>query len=293
MSEQEGVAKLIQEIPKDYQNIKNPEDIPWFVKELTNIKPDARDLFENYCKIPSEDVVPHIKQIRDKAFKVYPYPCLGHWGFLDLSISQSPKYDEILQRVKNGDNYLDLGCCFGQDIRKLVHDGAPSEHTFGSDLQKDFMDLGYDLFLDKSTLKTTFIPANIFEEGTGLMQLVSKIDIVHAASFFHLFDWPEQVQIAKRLVTILKAKPGSLVVGRQIGHTDSGELARQIESSKSRFRHNEASFARMWKEVGEATGTDWLVDAHLEAEDLGKKSNFKYNFIPAGTRWLRFTVCRL
>lgn len=29
-------------------------------------------------------------------------------------------YPEILQRVKDGQKLLDLGCCFGQDERRLV-----------------------------------------------------------------------------------------------------------------------------------------------------------------------------
>ncbi|ORY13132.1 hypothetical protein BCR34DRAFT_623932 [Clohesyomyces aquaticus] len=271
----------------------NPEDIPWFRKELTDLKPPARDLLENYCKIPSDDVIPHVKEVRDKAFGIYPYPCLGHWAFLDLSVSKLSEYDEILQRLKDGDKYLDIGCCVGQDIRKLVFDGAPSENTFGSDLQQGFLDIGYDLFLDKLTLKTTFIAANIFAEDSDLEQLDGKIDIAHAASFFHLFNREEQIQVAKRLVTILKPKPGSLLVGRMLGSTVAGDLVDSKNSQKRRFRHNEESWAKLWKEVGQATASEWKVDSQLEGEDLGKLSDFIYAFIPEGTRWFSFTVRRL
>lgn len=34
------------------------------------------------------------------------------------------QYPEVLERIKNGDQYLDIGCCVGQDIRKLVSDLA-------------------------------------------------------------------------------------------------------------------------------------------------------------------------
>jgi len=45
-------------------NSKKPEDLPWFRSELTEdmIDSTARELFENYCKIPPADVIPHIKQ---------------------------------------------------------------------------------------------------------------------------------------------------------------------------------------------------------------------------------------
>lgn len=48
--------------------------------------------------------------------------------FLQLNISLSPVYDEVLFRLKKDEKLLDLGCCFGQDIRKLVQDGVPSQN---------------------------------------------------------------------------------------------------------------------------------------------------------------------
>jgi hypothetical protein len=89
--------------------------------------------------------------------------------------------------MQSGATFLDLGCCVAQDLRKLVYDGAPSKNTYGSDLQADFMNIGYDLFLDKDTLGTTFIAADIFDESekSGLKVLEGTVDIIHAAFFFH------------------------------------------------------------------------------------------------------------
>jgi hypothetical protein len=35
----------------------------WFVKELKSIKPEASELFENYSKIPTENIISHITEI--------------------------------------------------------------------------------------------------------------------------------------------------------------------------------------------------------------------------------------
>src|SRR5690242_15576227 len=119
----------------------------------------------------------------------FPYPCLGHWGFLNLNIQKSDAYGEVLRRIKNGEQYLDIGCCMGQDIRKLVYDGAHSENIYASDLQGQFWDIGYEMFLDQQSLKATFVEADVFDDKSGLQELTGKFDIVHAASFFHLFEW--------------------------------------------------------------------------------------------------------
>lgn len=55
-------------------------------------------------------------------------------------------YPEVLERVKHGEKFLDLGCCFGQELRQLVADGAPSANTYGSDLWGGFFSVGYLAF---------------------------------------------------------------------------------------------------------------------------------------------------
>jgi len=42
------------------------------------------------------------------------------YHFLDLSIMTTPHYKQIIDRVKGGEKFLDLGCCFGQEVRQLV-----------------------------------------------------------------------------------------------------------------------------------------------------------------------------
>jgi hypothetical protein len=93
----------------------------------------ARRLLETYSKISSDEIEKHVYAIvcplppfhrhahenvqRDEAWEVWPYRCIGQFRFLDLSISHYPHYPAILERLKKGDqNFLDLGCCFGQDL---------------------------------------------------------------------------------------------------------------------------------------------------------------------------------
>ena len=209
---------------------------------------------------------------------------------MNFSIGVNPAYQEVLSRIKSGEKFLDLGCCMGQDIRKLVHDGAPSEHMYASDLKKNFWGIGYDMFLDKSTLQTQFVEADIFDTDSALKQMDGKMDVINAASFFHLFDWDQQVKAAKRAVQLLKPVSGSLIVGRQGGKPEAGSFA-HVMKEMTAFWHNPESWAKMWKQVGDETGTDWEVQAVLGEEDLSKR--MKTCLVPAGTRFMTFTIRRV
>ncbi|PQE24513.1 methyltransferase domain-containing protein [Rutstroemia sp. NJR-2017a WRK4] len=253
-------------LPSAEKIAERSTDVPWYEKTIPAEKLDgaARELLENYSKIPPSEVESHVYNIVrfpftkecNKAWSVFPFPCIGGFRFLDLAIASSPYYPTLLSRLSTSDTkFLDLGCCVGQELRKLVHDGAPSEKLYGCDLRSEFYDVGYDLFKDKDTLKTTFLTADIFdEENEDLKKLEGDIDVVYAGSFLHLFGWDDQVKICKRLTKILK-KEGSVVMGRQVGEVTAGERTHTVDTSRTLFVHNKESFERMWKEVGESTGT--------------------------------------
>lgn len=116
-----------------------------------------------------------------------------------------------------------MGCCFGQEIRRLAADGAPSENLYGSDLRPEFFELGYEFFRDRDTLKSKFIAADIFDPNSALKELDGKIDILYAGSFLHLFGYEQQLEVSIRIAKLLKEKPGSLLVGRQVGNVEAGE----------------------------------------------------------------------
>lgn len=206
-------------------------------------------------------------------------------------------YQEVLERVKNGEKFMDLGCCFGQEIRQLVHDGAPSVNTYGSDLWGDFLSIGYELFKDKDRLQTTFIAADIFDDSSPLVQLTGKMNIIYVGDFFHLFTLEEQEKAATRVAQLLAAQPSSLIIGRQSGSETAGEYSRAGEmSGKKHFGHNAQSWKELWERIGEKSGTRWLAEVDLCPE-------FKFKSIPKekssevqrlmSAKGLKFTIRRL
>lgn len=187
--------------------------------------------------------------------------------------------------------FLDLGCGFGQDIRALAVAGAPTQNLYGSDLRKEFWDLGYELFNDKGKLKSPFIQADLLAgNGSlpgGLKELKGKVDVLYAGSLLHLFDYEGQIQVCELIIELLKPVKDSVVLGRQVGNVVAGETPRKTTDSNRMYRHNDESFKKMWKDLGEKTGTKWKVEVVMGDGGQMGSSRWDPNF-----RDLQFAIFR-
>lgn len=199
----------------------------------------------------------------------FAYPCIGALTFLDIEINRTPCYDEIKQRIAAGENYLEVGCCFAQELRKLVIDGAPPENLYGTDLDLSFVELGYELFRDKDRLKSQFIAADILAPDSAVDALRGQMSIINAGYFFHLFSWEDQLTAGKRLVGLLSKENGNkgLITGRHV----AGEIFEKMGWMDSDlYLHSIESWNKLWEEIGEATGTEWAVS--VTRDPLAKRS---------------------
>ncbi|OAA74900.1 hypothetical protein LEL_06888 [Akanthomyces lecanii RCEF 1005] len=244
---------------QDPEVVRKAKEQDWYI-DFDDVNPQAREILERYSGIPPGDVVEHVKDIRERAISIFAYPCIGMVKFLDIEVSKTPCYSEILQRLtSSGATYLEVGCCFGQELRQLILDGAPPSSLHGTDLDLDFASLGYALFRDRDRLPpSSFIAADILDPESALSQLVGKVDIIGASLFFHLFDYEQGVAIGKRLVGLLA--PGGakgLMTGGQVGGKEGFEKKSWL--GQDLYVYSEDSWRRLWDEVGEATGTRWEV----------------------------------
>ncbi|KAH6722067.1 hypothetical protein BKA61DRAFT_701140 [Leptodontidium sp. MPI-SDFR-AT-0119] len=242
------------------------KSVLWYNPTFPGLTDVQKDLLENYSGLKPEVITSHVLSIRDKAWDVHPLPCIGQFRFIDFSLSRSTSYPRVLELLKSGGKLLDLGCCFGQDLRKLVHDGAPASSLYGADLRSEFIDLGYDLFLDRNRIGVQFLTADIFDPNSSLKQLDGQMSVVYIGLLLHLFDWEGQRKACERIVGFLKPEKGVLVLGQQVGSLVACDVMSGGERKVT--RHDLASFEKLWKEVGERTGSQWEVRANLD-EGLG------------------------
>ncbi|KXJ91689.1 hypothetical protein Micbo1qcDRAFT_203750 [Microdochium bolleyi] len=259
------------------------------------------DVLTSYSHIPSAQQAEHITRIRDRAYAVCPYPCIGSFRYLGLDLAAHPAYAAHvlgpLVRAGAGAGaghghhqprredpdlgleteplFLDVGTCFGQDVRKLIHDGAPAERIYASDVSQDLIDCGFDLFRDDDRLsRARFLcPGDMLADvmssdvGRGadrLAELHGRVTILHLTTVFHLFPLEQQKTVAGRCLRLLRKDipPNSghpaLILGGQVGSAHPGNFARKnskMHGFSHVYRHNVQSWQDMWVDV--AARAEW------------------------------------
>lgn len=276
--------------PRFGDNFSRSKNVPWFQSKLgSNLTPAGRALFQTYSGIPATEVEAHIyKNVssllpfsslprldidifqRDSAWEIFPWPCIGEFWFITLSLSLHPHYEVLLARLRTQDpptKLLDLGTCLGQDLRKLVADGAPLQALWGSDCFAQYEAAGHELFCDADRFQDRFITADLLDESPDneLMKTAGTWDVINLVLFLHVYDWDTQVRSCKRIMRLLSGKKGSMVMGATTGSTQEGEMvlkAPLMAEGKERtiYRQSMETFTRMWEEVGRDEELDLKVE---------------------------------
>jgi hypothetical protein len=203
---------------------------------------------------------------------------------------------------------LDLGCCVAQELRSLAHAGIPSSNLYGSDLIPKYLTTSYELFKDASTFSGTLVPADIFSPTLfedKFKGWEEKFKVVHAGLFLHLFDRKQQLEVCSRILKMLEVGKGSMFLGEMVG-CRGGERGPKVKGfwekkeERRQFLHDEESFAAMWEDVAEATGTKgcWKVESRFRerakgAGDGDGGSKGRSFFTGVGIGWITFSCERV
>lgn len=195
------------------------------------------------------------------------YPCTGLGLWLDPMIPKCPVYGEIIERLRHGDTFLDIGCFLGHGLRRLVADGAAVDNLYAVDLVNHW-DLGYELFRDRNKFHVPFVEGDILNADGLLASLKRKMDIVSIIHVLHQWDWDGQVVALKQLVKLVTSK--ALVVGYQVGCVGVRQKPVTDLAQSPCYWHDPNSVKAMWDQVGAETGTSWSVTAkHRTWEEVG------------------------
>ncbi|OSD04930.1 hypothetical protein PYCCODRAFT_1363568 [Trametes coccinea BRFM310] len=259
---------------------------------LYSIDSEALEFMKTLTGITdSEELKRHIIAVQAEAYAIYPYNCIRRFNFLRLKLGRLPAYKQLMSlgKERKGAIFLDIGCCFGNDIRKAVYDGYPVENIVASDLHQEFWELGHKLFRSTpESFPVPFIPGDVFDQThlepappfysppdtptpqlsslTSLNPLRGRVSAIHASAFFHLFDEEKQLQLAQALAGLLSPEPGSMMLGAHGGQPEKGP--RLSAASRPMFCHSPESWKALWDGQIFKKGTV-RVEAFLRERESG------------------------
>ncbi|KAL4080809.1 hypothetical protein J3A83DRAFT_71869 [Scleroderma citrinum] len=262
--------------PSAYDTLVDSETREW-MKLITGIQDD-------------DELKNHIVDVQAKAFAIAPYPCITTLNFIRRKMSDHVAYEQVLKlgREREGALLLEMGCCFGIEVRRAVTDGFPAKQIIASDLNAELWEFGHTLcrstpesfpvtFLVGDALDPEFlspIPCNVETQHafdlsriSTLNDLKGKCSAIYARSFFHLFDEAQQCQLAHALGSLLSPEKGSVIFGSHIGGPEKGSIThRAIAGQERTFLHSPSSWEELWTETSPTNHQDGMAQGndHLQ-----------------------------
>ncbi|KAL0095593.1 hypothetical protein J3Q64DRAFT_1828417 [Phycomyces blakesleeanus] len=153
------------------------------------------------------------------------YRCIDEFKFAYSRMCDRFFYPGLIEIGKTSSPLLiDLGCCAGVDLRKLMLDGYPVKSLVGVDLSARYIECGYELCRDKDKLPIRFLAGDIFDESflslhgqnnNNLNIYRHKASVVHAGSLIHLFHSTQRISQFLQRVCCMLLK-GGLFVGAHV-----------------------------------------------------------------------------
>ncbi|TFY61381.1 hypothetical protein EVG20_g7081 [Dentipellis fragilis] len=264
-----------------------------------------------------EQLKRHILAAQAKAYAIRPYPCIHRFAFLGIGITKNEAaYQHLLKLgIERPDAlFLDVGCCFGNDVRRAIWDGYPMHNVVTSDLHGEFWQLGHTLFNTTSERFTVpFVAGDIFDPAhltavpplgasqappsprpdihtlTSLNPLHGHVSAIFASSFFHLFSEAEQLELAKKLAGLLSPQAGSMIFGMHVGYpTKATHKGPPGVPNKEYvlFTHSPESWTEMWD--GEV-----FPKGAVKVEAYLAPAEFTWSDVGPTWQFLRWTVTRV
>ncbi|KAI1825292.1 hypothetical protein F4861DRAFT_203829 [Xylaria intraflava] len=262
-----------------------------YYETIQHVPGPMSELMSSYAGIPEDEQIAHITKLRNAGYAQFPYSCMGTFRFLDLDFSRHEAYKEhvvapLSQPTAPGEPeplFLDCGCCLGQDLRKLVADGALPHRIWASDIEPRFIELGFELFRDGDKLpRDHFLcPGNLLATTKDpsedqLTRLDDRVTILHITAVFHLFDLDNHRRVADRCLRLLRKDTGApvLILGAQVGSHEPKHVHSQSQPRRTRYFHNVESWEALWREVcGQPQWRDKIATVEVKSKLLGRVRN--------------------
>ena len=259
---------------------------------LETVSKEVMEFIESYTQKDKFEIVKQTVLFRDKALKSFEYGCIRGARFIHPPIITHPKWKTEIKPVLSssdaGVNILDIGCCFGTDVRYCINLGCDPRQVLGVDISNDFIELGFDYFGDRKTLENRFIVMNVLEnDGKKFIDAALKMndnklfDIIQIAAVYHLLTEREG-EVMMKLAVSLVNKSNGIIFGTALGCKTEGPSYRK---EKLRYLHSEQSFEKLMGKFGNFE--DISIDSKPLPSTVSKKLLDKFT-TPEGAMTFNF-----
>ncbi|KAL0480261.1 methyltransferase [Acrasis kona] len=212
--------------------------------------------------------------------KNHVYRCIQHIMFLETRFDKHQLYPEMINKLKTDQSsrILELGCCFGTDVRKLLMDGVSSDQIVASDLIPDFWNLGKKLYQDDqivNQIKTVwgdFATSNA-QEGVDIEKenWNSSFDFIASWFVLHVFSKQQCENFLKNVFKCLK-NDGVYVGMCALSEKEGEWLKGENTSSTPRYLHSVSSLKSLLQGIG-------FSDVHVNLAENKNRSQQTENHI--------------
>ena len=163
---------------------------------------------------------------------------------------------------------------------------------------KAFWDHGHELFLSThESFPAAFVAGDVFDSAmistrapfnasealpprpdlkslVSLTPLQGHVSAIYVGLFFHLFDEPRQLQIARQLASLLSPRPGSIIFGTHVG-----ALVKETKwyAGLETFCHSLESWKDLWEgqvfKKGEIRMEGHLIELAYKSSEEAEAEN--------------------
>ena len=215
-------------------------------------------LEEGDGKDGTDSAVDHVTQVWREVKKEYhTYRCIQSLSFLVPEVQTFEAYPKLLDLLATQKKVkvADIGCCFGQDIRRLILDGIPPDMIYAIDVTPGYWQAGLRLYNDKernnhdiASVKTLFCDLCAEEEEGGDVLEPASFDCIVLKYVFHVLSFVQATRLIHRMAKMLK--PGGFVMGVCVGAEVGMDWALTPSGQEKRYLHSVESLSKLFSDAG-------------------------------------------
>ena len=190
--------------------------------------------------------------------KFHTYRCIQSLSFLKPKVQNLEAYARLLETYHRQGKVkvVDLGCCFGQETRKLMVDGIPPEMIWAVDVIDGYWAAGLELYSDGEDSKQRISHVNtVFADPCAaevddkiVPMLTADFDCVILMYVFHVLSLAQSEKLVQRMSLMLKK--GGFVMGTCVGSTEAKDWHLTPDGKSTRHLHSIESLTELFSRCG-------------------------------------------